>query len=169
MTRIRLAAQLKKWAYKKLVCMVRLRPPPSSQKPSNAQIFRTSGSMVSCSLCSKTPSLRNAPLKARSPSKMLCFIPQSAARGWIRSLLPGDTTAEQITPLLLDLCALALRLDKPLTARLMPVPGKRAGDATEFDFAFFANSKVMRLDSERLNLPLNDSASFSLHKKPSRP
>ena len=38
--------------------------------------------------------------------------------------LPGDTTAEQITPLLLDLCALALRLDKPLTARLMPIPGK---------------------------------------------
>ncbi|MBE0682592.1 MAG: DUF711 family protein [Anaerolineales bacterium] len=83
--------------------------------------------------------------------------------------LPGDTTADQISPLLLDLCALALRLDKPLTARLMPVPGKRAGDPTEFDFAFFANSKVMRLDSERLNLPLNDSASFSLHKKPSRP
>ena len=29
--------------------------------------------------------------------------------------LPGDTTAEQIRPLLLDICALALRLDKPLT------------------------------------------------------
>ena len=44
--------------------------------------------------------------------------------------LPGDTTAEQIAPLLLDLSALAMRLDKPLTARLMPVPGKRAGDST---------------------------------------
>ena len=42
--------------------------------------------------------------------------------------LAGDTTAEQIAPLLLDLSALAMRLDKPLTARLMPVPGKRAGD-----------------------------------------
>ena len=39
--------------------------------------------------------------------------------------LPGDTTNEQITALLLDLSALALRLDKPLTARLMPVPGKK--------------------------------------------
>ena len=57
--------------------------------------------------------------------------------------LPGDTTAEQIVPLLLDLCALALRLDKPLTARLMPVPGKKAGDETNFDFGFFANSRVM--------------------------
>jgi uncharacterized protein (UPF0210 family) len=59
--------------------------------------------------------------------------------------LPGDTTAEQIAPLLLDLCALALRLDKPLTARLMPVPGKKAGDETNFDFAFFAPSKIMDL------------------------
>jgi len=32
--------------------------------------------------------------------------------------LPGDTTNEQITAILLDLSALALRLDKPLTARL---------------------------------------------------
>lgn len=79
--------------------------------------------------------------------------------------LAGDTTAEQITPLLLDLCALALRLDKPLTARLMPVPGKQAGDATEFDFAFFANSKVMALDSAPLNFPLGSSESLSLNKK----
>jgi uncharacterized protein (UPF0210 family) len=69
--------------------------------------------------------------------------------------LPGDTTAEQITPLLLDLCALALRLDKPLTARLMPIPGKKAGDETNFDFAFFAPSRVMALDSAGLNSPLN--------------
>jgi len=64
--------------------------------------------------------------------------------------LPGDTTADQIAALLLDLSALALRLDKPLTARLMPIPGKQAGDPTGFDFAFFANSKVMALDAEKL-------------------
>jgi uncharacterized protein (UPF0210 family) len=64
--------------------------------------------------------------------------------------LPGDVTEDQIAPLLLDLCALALRLDKPLTARLMPIPGKKAGDPTEFDFAFFANSKVMALEAEPL-------------------
>ena len=64
--------------------------------------------------------------------------------------LPGDVTADQIAPLLLDLCALALRLDKPLTARLMPIPGKQAGDPTNFDFAFFANSKVMALEAEEL-------------------
>ena len=69
--------------------------------------------------------------------------------------LPGDTTSEQIVPLLLDLCALALRLDKPLTARLMPIPGKKAGDETNFDFAFFAPSRVMSLDSEGLTNSLS--------------
>jgi hypothetical protein len=79
--------------------------------------------------------------------------------------LAGDTTAEQIAPLLLDISALAMRLDKPLTARLMPVPGKLAGDATEFDFGFFANSRVMALDSAPLNMPLGGSESFSLKEK----
>ncbi|HET7145112.1 MAG TPA: DUF711 family protein [Anaerolineales bacterium] len=79
--------------------------------------------------------------------------------------LPGDTTAEQLAPLLLDLSALAMRLDKPLTARLMPVPGKKAGDATNFDFAFFANSRVMALNSAPLNFPLGGEESFSLQPK----
>jgi len=76
--------------------------------------------------------------------------------------MPGNTTAEQITPLLLDLCALALRLDKPLTARLMPIPGKKSGDETNFDFAFFAPSRVMALDSEGLTNSLSGTEVFSL-------
>ena len=79
--------------------------------------------------------------------------------------LPGDTTAEELVPLLLDLSALALRLDKPLTARLMPIPGKKAGDDTNFDFAFFANSKVMALDSEKLSPPFNTNEVLQLKKR----
>lgn len=79
--------------------------------------------------------------------------------------LPGDTTAEQLVPLLLDLCALALRLDKPLTARLMPVPGKQAGDVTTFDFSFFANSKVMALDSAPVHAPLSTDQIISLNAR----
>jgi hypothetical protein len=76
--------------------------------------------------------------------------------------LPGDTTAEQITPLLLDLCALALRLNKPLTARLMPVPGKKVGDETNFDFAFFAPSKIMDLDAVGLTDSFSGTEIFHL-------
>ena len=76
--------------------------------------------------------------------------------------LPGNTSADQVTALLLDLSTLALRLDKPLTARLMPIPGKKAGDATGFDFAYFANSKVMSLEAENLEGVLAGDESFKL-------
>jgi uncharacterized protein len=79
--------------------------------------------------------------------------------------IPGDTTAEQIVPLLLDLCALAVRLDKPLTARLMPIPGKQAGDETSFNFGFFANSKVLALESAGLTNSLADAESFQLQSR----
>ena len=69
--------------------------------------------------------------------------------------LAGDVSAEQIAALLLDVSAMSLRLAKPLTARLMPIPGKQAGDKSEFDFAFFANSKVMRLESAGLGYPFS--------------
>jgi uncharacterized protein (UPF0210 family) len=64
--------------------------------------------------------------------------------------LPGDASVGQLQAVLLDLAALALRLDKPLTGRLMPVPGLKAGDETNFKFDYFANSKVLALPSEGL-------------------
>jgi uncharacterized protein len=79
--------------------------------------------------------------------------------------LPGDTTSEHLVPLLLDLCALALRLDKPLTARLMPIPGKKAGDETNFDFAFFAPSRIMNLESESFRHLLAGNENLSLQAK----
>jgi uncharacterized protein (UPF0210 family) len=79
--------------------------------------------------------------------------------------LAGDTTAEEIAPLLLDLCALAMRLDKPLTARLMPIPGKQAGDEIRFDFSFFANGRVMKLDSSPLRGALNSNESFEVRSR----
>jgi len=65
--------------------------------------------------------------------------------------LPGDTSVEELYALLLDVAALSCRLRKPLTARLMPIPGKVAGDLTEFDFDYFTNSRVMSLQSHELN------------------
>jgi uncharacterized protein (UPF0210 family) len=64
--------------------------------------------------------------------------------------LPGDASKGSIQAVLLDVAALSLRLNKPLTARLMPIPGKKPGDETGFDFEFFANSKVLALDAQPL-------------------
>ena len=57
--------------------------------------------------------------------------------------LPGDTSEATLAGILLDTAALSARLRKPLVARLMPLPGLRAGDATSFDFEYFAPSRVM--------------------------
>jgi len=65
--------------------------------------------------------------------------------------LPGDVTEEQLTAILLDVCTLAVRLDKPLTARLMPIPGKRAGDLASFEFPFFAANRVMAVPDRPLS------------------
>lgn len=64
--------------------------------------------------------------------------------------LPGDTTEEQLYAILLDIGVLSLRLNKPLTARLMPIPGKSIGEVTEFKFSYFANSRVMDPDASAL-------------------
>ena len=79
--------------------------------------------------------------------------------------LPGDTTSERLVPLLLDLCALALRLDKPLTARLLPIPNKKAGDETDFDFAFFAPSRILALESEGLTHSFSGTETFHLSSR----
>ena len=56
--------------------------------------------------------------------------------------LPGDMEAEVIAHLLLDVATLALRLHKPLSARLFPVPGKQAGERTEFSSPYLTNTLV---------------------------
>jgi len=57
--------------------------------------------------------------------------------------LAGDISEEVLAAILLDVAALAQRLDKPLTARLMPLPGLKAGDPVHFDFPYFADSRVL--------------------------
>jgi len=76
--------------------------------------------------------------------------------------LPGDISVEKIEALLLDVAALALRLDKPLTARLMPIPGKHAGDVVEFDFSFFAKGKVLDFPYHGIRSPLTADQNIRL-------
>lgn len=54
--------------------------------------------------------------------------------------LPGDTSADHIAGVLLDIATMAVRLDKPLSARLFPVPGKTRGDHTTFTSPYLVNT-----------------------------
>ena len=58
----------------------------------------------------------------------------------------GDVSIEKLTALLGDVAALGWKLGKPLSARLLPIPGKHAGDMTNFDFAYFVNTRVMDIE-----------------------
>ena len=78
------------------------------------------------------PFWQNAPAEKALTVKDLLMYSAVCGTGLDTVPIPGDTTNAQISALLLDICALALRLHKPLTARLMPIPGKKAGDATSF-------------------------------------
>jgi uncharacterized protein (UPF0210 family) len=76
--------------------------------------------------------------------------------------LPGDVSIDQLASILLDIASLGVRLGKPLTARLMPIPGKSAGDRTNFDFVYFSNSRVMDLNAGSLTRLLSGDEEINL-------
>ena len=96
------------------------------------------------------PLLEDAVLAARSREGLftvndLLLYSSVCGTGLDTIPLPGDVSEDELAGILLDMAALALRLDKPLTARLMPIPGAQAGDVTAFDFAYFANGRVLEV------------------------
>jgi uncharacterized protein len=58
--------------------------------------------------------------------------------------LPGDTSEAAIASIIGDVATLAFKWNKPLAARLLPAPGKRAGEMTEFSGAL-ANAIIQPL------------------------
>lgn len=59
--------------------------------------------------------------------------------------LPGDVSSEQLERMFADVASLALKWNKPLSARLQPVPGKKPGDRTEFHDPFLFNTTLHAL------------------------
>jgi uncharacterized protein (UPF0210 family) len=59
--------------------------------------------------------------------------------------LPGDVTLDQLSRIIGDVAALSVKWKKPLSVRLFPVPGKKAGDRTEFDNPYLVNATIQRL------------------------
>jgi hypothetical protein len=56
--------------------------------------------------------------------------------------IPGDTPVDKIAALMADTGTMAFRLQKPLTVRLFPCPGKQAGQLTTFTSADLCNCAV---------------------------
>lgn len=60
--------------------------------------------------------------------------------------LPGKISVDQLEGILLDMASLAIKLDKPLSARLFPIPGKKAGEMTAFDSPYLVDCKIFAVD-----------------------
>jgi uncharacterized protein len=59
--------------------------------------------------------------------------------------VPGDASPQELVRVIGDVATLAVRLKKPLSARLFTVPGKRAGEHVEFTDPLLCSSKVMSI------------------------
>ncbi len=57
--------------------------------------------------------------------------------------LAGNVSQQQLMGLLADVGALGWKLQKPLSVRLLPIPGKQVGEMTTFDFSYFVNTQIM--------------------------
>jgi uncharacterized protein (UPF0210 family) len=108
-------------------------------------------SLLTCGYCGlMLPVLEDAGLAERNDQGLLrlsSLLSYSAVCGTGLDTipLPGDVSEDQLTALLLDVATLGWKLGKPLSARFFPIPGKRAGDLTDFDFSYFVNTRVMAI------------------------
>jgi uncharacterized protein len=56
--------------------------------------------------------------------------------------LPGDVSEHDLASIIADVASLAVKWHKPLSARLLPVAGKHAGDMTEFSSPYLVNIRI---------------------------
>jgi len=56
--------------------------------------------------------------------------------------LPGDVSLEQMERIFGDVASLAVKWNKPLSARLQPVMNKKAGDRTDFEDPYLFNTTI---------------------------
>ena len=60
--------------------------------------------------------------------------------------LPGDTPADRLAGLIVDVAALSTKLHKPLSARLFPIPGRKVGEVAKFANPYLTDCAVMKLE-----------------------
>ena len=59
--------------------------------------------------------------------------------------LPGDISEDKIYAILLDMATLSIKLDKPLSARLFPIPNKNAGELTHFESPYLVDCHILKV------------------------
>jgi len=56
--------------------------------------------------------------------------------------LPGDVSRDELESIIADVASLSYKWHKPLSARLLPAPGKKVGDMTDFTSQYLMNIRI---------------------------
>ena len=75
--------------------------------------------------------------------------------------IPGNMIVEEAASIILDVGAIASKLNKPLGVRMLPIPNKETNEYTEFDMDFLTNTRVMDLK----NMSCSHNTFHSTHIK----
>jgi uncharacterized protein len=56
--------------------------------------------------------------------------------------LPGDVSSQELENIIADVASLSVKWHKPLSARLLPAPGKKVGEMTDFTSQYLENIRI---------------------------
>jgi uncharacterized protein len=65
--------------------------------------------------------------------------------------LPCDVLEEEIASMILDVATTSIKLNKPLGVRVLPIPGKYAGEFTDLKLDFLTNTKIPTVKHMHIN------------------
>jgi uncharacterized protein (UPF0210 family) len=93
------------------------------------------------------PALAASHSKRRINLESLLALSTVCACGLDMIPVPGLSFPEEISAVMLDVAGLSCALDKPLGARLLPIPGAHVNEITELNLDFLCDSRVLGLTS----------------------
>jgi uncharacterized protein (UPF0210 family) len=79
--------------------------------------------------------------------------------------IPGSTSAEKISSIILDVYAMSVKLEKQLGVRLLPVPGKEEGKFTNYHHDFIYNTLIKDIGLNHCSLLMLKDNSYTFNKK----
>lgn len=74
--------------------------------------------------------------------------------------IPGDFLVEEVASALMDMSAIAIRLNKPLGLRLLPIPNGYANDYTNFFNDFFTDTRILALRNSNMPRSFFENQNF---------
>lgn len=75
--------------------------------------------------------------------------------------VPGNILIEELASIILDVAAIAIKLQKPLGVRVLPIPNKEENEFTSFDMDFLTNTRILKLKNLSLNSDVFANNRFS--------